>query len=206
MKNKKSLFALLLIAVIGLIGASFAYFTSTDSFQNIFRTKVYRMEVEEVFQSPDDWTPGTTTEKTVVATNKGDVDAAVRVSYSESWVDADNNTLPLKDSENNVAAIINFADNLNTAWTKSTENGVDYYYYKTKISKNQSTSSFINSVTFNPAIDVTTTSSCRNTDTGKICTTTTSGYAGGTYTLTINVETVQYDQYQTAWGTSVEIN
>ena len=200
MKNKKSLIALVLIAIIGLIGASFAYFTSTDTFQNVFRTKAYKMQVEEVFQSPDNWTPGTTTEKTVVATNKGDVDAAVRVSYTESWVDANDQTLPLKDSSNNVAAIINFANT--SDWIKEG----NYYYYKTKLAKNESSSSFIESVTFNPELSISATSQCSDTATGRLCTTTTSGYAGGTYTLTIKVETVQYDQYQSAWGTNVTIS
>ena len=200
MKNKKSLVALLFVALIGLIGTSFAYFTSTDTFGNIFKNKVYKMEVEEVFESPDNWIPGTTTNKTVVATNKGDVDAAVRVSYTESWVDANGQPLPLVDNDNNVAAIINFANQ--TDWTKEG----NYYYYKTKIAKNEATSSFIESVTFNPEVDITATSSCTDTATGKLCTTTTSGYAGGTYTLTITVETVQYDQYKNAWGTNLTIS
>ena len=38
------------------------------------------------------------------------------------------------------------------------------------------------------------------------CTTTASGYAGGTYTLTFKVETVQFDQYKTAFGTNVTIS
>ena len=152
-KNKKSLVALLLVAVLGVVGVTIAYFTSTDTFENVFRTKPYTMQVVETFESPEDWTPGTTTSKTVVATNKGDVDAAVRVSYTESWVDSTNNPLPLTDNATptpNRAAIINFASNYTTKWTKSTEGGKDYYYYKTKLAKNASTTSLIESVTFNP--------------------------------------------------------
>lgn len=207
-KNKKSLVALLLVAVLGVVGVTIAYFTSTDTFANVFGTKPYSMEVVETFESPNDWVPGTTTNKTVVATNKGDVEAAVRVSYTESWVDANGDSLALKDGSNNSAAIINFASDLSTKWTKSTEGGKDYYYYKTKLAKNASTTSLIESVTFNPNVTISTTDNCVTNATAhtKTCTTTTSGYAGGTYTLTITVETVQYDQYKTAWGTSVTIS
>ena len=211
-KSKKPLLAGFLLILVGLVGGTLAYFTSSDTFTNEFKTKPYKMEVTEVFESPDNWTPGTVTSKTVIATNKGDVPAAVRVSYTESWVDANNQTLPLKDGSNNVAAIIHFADDLNTKWTQSTEGGVKYYYYKTKIGKNVSTSSLINSVEFNPAVVITDNSADPNrcvtdeTTHTTTCTTTTSGYAGGTYKLEITVETVQYDQYAEAWNTSVVIS
>lgn len=218
-KNKKPiLFGLLMLLVGGIVGGTVAYFTSSDTFTNEFKTKPYRMEVTEVFESPTNWTPGTETNKTVIAKNTGDVDAAVRVKLVESWVDANNQTLPLKDGSNNVAAIINFADDFSTKWTKSG----DWYYYNTKLTKNQSTSSLIKSVTFNPAVAINTNDTCTytllddTTTTTKpndmstvksvTCTTTTAGYAGGTYHLDITVETVQYDQYQTAWNTTVTIN
>ena len=207
MKNKKVLFVLLLICILGIVGATFAYFSSTDTFQNIFGTKIYKMEVVEKFASPDDWTPGTTTPNTVVATNKGDVDAAVRVSFVEEWKDASNNPLPLTDGDDNHAAIINYSDSLNRKWISSVENGTRYYYYKYKIGSNKSTSTFIDSVTFNPALEIDTENNCvTNSETHQqICTTETSGYAGGTYTLTITVETIQYDQYRNAWNTNVNI-
>lgn len=205
-RNKKPLMALLAVAVLGIVGGTFAFFTSSDTFSNIFSTKPYSVEVVETFESPTNWTPGTTTAKTIVATNKGDVDTAVRISYTESWKDASNNVLPLVDGSNNRAAIINFASDLAAKWTKVTEGGKEYYYYKTKLAKNQSSSSLIESVTFNPEVTIDVTNSCTTSGNTKTCTTQTSGYAGGTYTLTITVETVQFDQYKDAWGTSVTIN
>jgi len=210
--SKKPLIAGILMVLIGIVGGTFAYFQSSDTFTNEFKTKPYKMQVTEVFESPENWTPGTVTNKTVIATNKGDVPAAVRVSYTESWKDSNNQTLPLKDSSDNAAAIIHFADDLNTKWTQSTEGGVKYYYYKTKIGKDVSTSSLIQSVEFNPDVAISDNSAdpsrCVTDDTTHTttCTTTTTGYAGGTYTLEIKVETVQYDQYQAAWGTNVTIS
>lgn len=207
-KNKKALFALLLVAVLGCVSGTMAYFTSTETFENIFKTKLYSVEVVETFESPEDWVPGVTTEKKVVATNKGDVDTAVRISYTESWLDAVGNQLDLTDDNGVSAAIINFAADLDSKWTKSTENGKDYYYYKTKLSKNASTSSFIESVTFNPNVSISALSECVSDSINhvKTCTTTSQGYAGGTYKLDITVETAQFDKYDTIWNTTVAIN
>ena len=225
-KSKKPiLFGLLMLLIGGVIGGTFAYFTSSDTFENEFKTKPYRMEVTETFSSPTDWTPGTTTNKTVIATNKGDVPAAVRVHYVEEWKDSGDNDLPLTQTVAGQpvrAAIINFASTLGTNWTTSTENGTTYYYYKTALAKDQATTSLIDSVQFNPNVPISTSDVCTYTLTDNTttttkpddmstvksttCTTSTSGYAGGTYKLTIYVETVQYDQYQAAWGTSVAIS
>ena len=203
MKQRRNMSIIMgvLLILVGIIGGTIAYFTSSDRFTNVFSTKPYVMEVREVFESPDAWVPGTTTSKTVVATNKGDVPAAVRVKLTESWVDANNNPLPLKDNNNVQAAIINFN---NTNWEKSG----DYYYYKTKLAKNASTTSLIQSVTFNPAVTIETEHNCTTNDTTHetVCKTSTVGYGGGKYTLIIDVETVQYDQYRTAWNTNVTIN
>ena len=205
-KNKKSLVALLLVAVLGIVGVTIAYFTSTDTFTNVFRTQPYRMEVTEVFESPSNWVPGTTTSKVVYANNTGNVGAAVRVSYTESWKDALNQNLPLKDDQNRNAAILNFPSNFSENWVKSTESGVDYYYYKTEVAAGASTTNFLESVTFNPNVTISTDHDCTTVGSTTTCTTATGGYAGGTYTLTITVETVQYDQYGTAWSTSVNIS
>ena len=202
-KNNKPLIAIIVALVVGLVGGTIAYFTSEATFSNQFKTKPYSTEITETFVSPDNWTPGTTTEKTVIAKNTGDVDVAVRVSYEEEWKDSSNNPLAL--TTNGVtAAVINYADDLDNNWTKDG----NYYYYKTKLTKNQSTTSFIQSVTFNENVTLVAEESCQsNADNNVLtCTTQTGGYAGGTYTLTIKVETVQFDAYQEAWNTSVSIS
>ena len=188
-----------LLAIIAFMGGTFAYFTTTYDVPNEFKTKPYSTSVEETFVSPENWTPGTTTNKTIIATNEGDVDVAVRVSYTESWVSANNTTLPLTQNNNRVA-IINFADDLASKWT--TEG--NYYYYYKKLTKNQSTSSFIKSVTFNSA--VVNSANCTTNGNVRTCTSSGAGYDGATYTLTIKIETVQFDAYQTIWGTEVVIN
>ena len=158
MKEKKTILILILVLTIGIVGLTIAYFSNSSTVNNIFTTQPYGTTVEETFTSPSNWLPGTTTDKTVVATNTGNVDEAVRISLSESWTTANHNTLNgwitssgtksshLPENEPSTderVAIINF-DN-DEDWEYS--NG--YYYYKYKLSPNESTSSLIKSVTFN---------------------------------------------------------
>ena len=204
-KNRKPLVALLLIAVIGVVGAAIAYFTSSDTFTNQFQTEGYQMQVVESFESPQNWVPGTTTNKTIVATNTGDVDAAVRIHYTESWVDSNDNPIALEDATSHERYIsINWND-LATNWISSTESGTTYYYYKTKLAPNASTPTILNSVTFRDDVELPHTANCVDDATNHTRTCTTS-YAAGTYTLTFYVDTVQYDSYQEAWNTSVSIS
>ena len=197
-KNKKVILALVLL--LGM-AATFAYYTTTDSFENIFKTSKYGTKVEEVFESPDDWTPGDETSKTVIATNTGDVCENVRVSYTESWKNENNNDLPLVDPIlNERIAIINFD---NTADWK--QNG-NYYYYNKNLLKNESTTSFMKSVTYNPnyaTSGMNCTSTTEGNKTTKECSTGNDSYAGGTYKLTITVETIQCDAMESEWGVSL---
>ena len=124
-KNKRKLLIVTGISALTILGGTLAYFTTSDTIQNIFKTALYQHQIVEKFESPSDWTPGTTTEKTIKVTNTGSISMAVRASYTEQWVTSNGNEIPLKDSENNVAAIINF----NEGWTKSSDG---HYYYGSK--------------------------------------------------------------------------
>ena len=195
-KNKKPLLALILLLFIGTVGVTFAYFQDLIEFPNLFKSKPFSTSSHENFISPTDWKPGDTTPKEVTATNTGDVDVAVRVSYTESWKDSNNRTLPLV--QNGVrASIINF-DNI-TDWYRQG----DYYYYNKKLSKGETTSSFIKSVTFNENIigDVT----CTTDGNLQNCVASNNSYEGGTYTLNIIVETVQFDAYKNVWNTDINL-
>lgn len=75
MKNRKT--------IIGLVGLTIAYFANSQTINNLFSTKEYGITYTEKFVSPDNWLPGDTTPKTITATNSGEVDQAVRISYTE---------------------------------------------------------------------------------------------------------------------------
>ena len=86
MKNKKTIIILILILFVGIVGLTLAYFANNTDVENIFTTKPYSTTVEEVFESPSNWLPGDVTSKTVIATNTGGVDEAVRIRLNESWI------------------------------------------------------------------------------------------------------------------------
>lgn len=192
-KNKKTLIALAVLVFIGIIGGTFAFFTSTQTFDNLFKAKTFSTKFEEKFESPDNWVPGVTTDKEIFATNTGEVEVAVRVSYTERWVSANGNTLS-GTQDSNRAAILNFANT--NDWVKVG----DYYVYNKKLLPNQKTTSFLESVTFNE--EITADVSCTTEDSVKTCTSTGNGYDGASYTLTLTIETVQFDAVEKQWNLS----
>ena len=156
MNNKKTIIILILVLTIGIVGLTIAYFSNSTSVDNLFSTNPYGTTIEESFISPDNWLPGTTTDKTITVTNTGSVDEVVRISYTEEWKAKDGTILSglidsngylTNDTENSErAAIINFSDN--NDWNYS--NG--YYYYNYRLAPNEKTSSLIDSVTFNSKV------------------------------------------------------
>lgn len=216
MKNKKNIVIISIIGVVGLALVTFAYFSSTSVLDNLFSTADYGTTINEEFVSPANWVPGAVEQKRVYVTNTGEVPVAVRISYTESWTSANGDNLDLtftKQGQSIPAAILAFGDNFLQNWVKSTENGVDYYYYNTILDAGESTTDFLKSVTFNE--NVTSEANCENTNiydqnTGDLtgveqtCTSG-DGYDGGTYNLTLTIQTVQSSVYKTVWNTNYDI-
>lgn len=201
-KNRKPLIALLIIALVGIIGGTFAYFTDTSTFENVFKLKKYETTTTESFTSPEDWKPSDVTPKTITVENTGEVNVAVRVSIEQSWSKKDNGeALPnlkfktdtkLADPEGTEdIAVINYAND--DKWQKEG----DYWYYKTILAPG-ATTSFIESVTFNK--DFKMGKECKYTNgVEDSCTEYNLDYNEATYKLTVKVETVQADAYKTVW-------
>lgn len=191
MKNKKALFALALVALIGVVGGSFAYFTSNAVFKGDFTSGTYSTTVTEEFTSPDNWTPGTRTTKKVNVTNKGSITISARAKYTESWTAADGTSLPLS---RNGARVAQFTVNSN--WIKATDG---WYYYNDTLATDETSTDFISSVTFNPNFELLegTDIKCETTKTSTgqevNCQSLDSGFAGATYTLVVTIETIQSD-------------
>ena len=56
-KNKKPLIFILLLVFVGIVVAgTFAYYTSSDTFNNEFDAGKYKIETQEAFVSPENWT------------------------------------------------------------------------------------------------------------------------------------------------------
>ena len=196
-KNKKKLLVVGALGMLTVLGGTLAYFTTTTNIVNKFKTGLYQNKIVEEFISPTNWTPGTITEKNVKVTNTGEIPMAARASITEKWVSANGKELSLKDSNNNVASIIEFGDE----WTKDSDG---FYYYGTKENKTvldagEESTSFIKSVKFNENIKATLNENV-SAD-GKTVTYTSSGdgYDNATYTLTVRIDTVEYDAARNLW-------
>ena len=217
MKKKNIIVALLLVAIVGVVGLTIAYFSNQASVENEFTASEFGTTVTQTFVSPDNWLPGTTTNASIIATNNKNMEVAVKVTLSEEWKAANNSTLsgwvtssgnPSAHTNNEVtdqkAAIINFA---------SLDDWIYYdgaYYYKYKLEQSDSTPSLINSVTFNSIVNA--SSNCETT-TGEnnqiitTCSSTNAGYDGATYKLTATIETVQASEYLAHWNvTAANVN
>ena len=233
MKNKKPIIALGALAVVGLIAGTIAYFTSEATFDNIFKTAVYKTKSEEVFNSPDNWTPGDVTPKTITTKNEGTIPVAVRISTSESWKDENDNEISAAtlatvrrntalelgiDGDTYDAAIASNPSaypeantvTINLANTSDWVFKNGYYYYNKSLIPNATTTTFMESVTLNAALKV--DKSCTEPvvdqqDPSKktiTCSTSIAGLGKATYTLTLTVETVQFDQYDKVWFDGVD--
>ena len=196
-KNNKKIYVVTCLSLATVLGGTLAYFNTNSSIVNTFKTALYQNEIVETFESPITWTPGTTTEKNVKVTNTGNTNMAVRATFTEKWVNANGEELSLTDEDNNIAAIIDF----NTTWQKAADG---YYYYGskdnlTKLMPDDTSSSFINSVTFNENIKAKLKENISSD--GKTITYQSdgNGYDNAQYTLTLKLETVQYDQAENIW-------
>ena len=195
-KNSKIILVIVILLVLGGAGLTYAYFQTSKSFENVFKTGEYGTTVTEVFEAPDDWMPGDETSKTITAKNTGQVCEKVRVSYTEKWTNASGGELPLEKNGMRLS-IINF-DN-QTEWIKD---GNYYYYYK-DLQAGETTSSFIKSVTFNPEYEGSL--ECDTEGQVQRCQPAADSYEGGQYKLTLTVDTVQCDKYKEAWNLDHDI-
>ena len=191
---KKRIILIVVIAIL-FIGFTIAYFSNKVNVENVFDSHKYSTMTVDNFISPSNWKPGDTVDKTFYVTNNGLDNIVVRLKYSEEWIDSDNNILSNTQNNENVA-IINFA---NDDWVLY--NG--YYYYKYVLKRNSTTSTFINSVTFNQDIEYFI--NCDNNDNKKVCKYSIGDYDNATYKLTFNIETVQFEMYKDIWNTDIEL-
>ena len=175
MKDKRALIGIAAIALVALVGSTFAYFRMTWEKENSFGVATYTSSFTESFTSPTDWTPCTETSKVLSVSNTSNVAIAARVKVQEQrWDKLDDNreniigTLPLAAGSQDMA-ILGLANT--SDWVLNNSDG--YYYYQSDIATGASSSNFIESVTFNCAA---------NTD-----------YSSARYHLILQVETIQAD-------------
>ena len=198
MKNKRILIMSLLIIAIGIIGFTVAYFYHSIVTDSQFKVAKFGVTIDETFQSPNDWEPGDVTEKIVYASNSGNADIAVRIYLDEQWISADGSILANTQDGKSIAVV-------NLVHTKDWIKIGNYYYYKYRLKRNERTSDFMKSVTFNDEVDFSANCEFLNTYYAGNCSYTTGDYYGATYTLNITIETIQFDNYKDIWGSNINL-
>ena len=194
MKNKKALIAIVAVLFV-VVGATVAYFTNVTTFTNNFTTATYKTKTTETFESPTNWKPGETITKEIVTKNEGSIPATVRAKFTGVWTNTDGTALTAEELEDipNDAVIVNVNT---TDWVKDG----DYYYYKYIVNPDDTTSTFLNSVTLNSTVGTNTT--CTTTGNKEVCESTNSSIQGKKYTLTVIKETIQADAFDSVWNPS----
>ena len=182
MKMNKKAAALGGLAAVAVVGGTWAYFNQTAAITNPFSTGSYGGSIVESFNPSDgdNWQPGATVDKEVVAENTGNSPLLVRVKMAEIW-SRENNTLSEIKSEkqpdftevkqaddkdglvegDQTVVRKNLADN--DAWTQADDG---YWYYKGQLAPGATTESLLESVTLDKETDM-----GLYTETYKYCTT-----------------------------------
>ncbi len=199
MKNKRSLIAIIIILIVG-VGATFAYFITSSTYDNDFDVGDYNVETKELFVSPDEWSPGDTVNKSFKVKNKGTMPVAVRVAYNTEWIGSDGGVITVP----NDAVTINFSNNYK--WIRQYSYASDYYYYYIyALAPGDEVEPFIESVTLNSNLNDT---SCTygDADDEKICRTvyTANNMDGAKFKLTLRIETIPFSRIS-GWHTEQDL-
>ena len=160
MKKSKKVKAVVGLLALAMVVGTLAYFSKTMSIDNPFSTKKYGGETVEKFTPENNWEPGGQVTKEVQAKNTGDYDLWVRVKFDEKW-ERDGNVIEgTKLSSTDATKFFPTSANASAEGGSSVykhlvgvekgewEKGDDgYFYYKTTLKKDQSTSLLLDYVT-----------------------------------------------------------
>ena len=107
-KGKHAVLGLAALASVAAIGATWASWTQELKAGNEFMTGDYHTSLDETFESPDNWQPGTTTQKAVWVANDGTVDAMAKVVISQSWVRTEDVMATVLASDGNATEAVSY--------------------------------------------------------------------------------------------------
>ena len=185
----KPLLTTSLLIIVGLIGISLAFFIDEFKLPISFAKQQYNDVTNIKFESPNNWTPGTTTKQEIKYKNKEEVPLAIRISIEEKWISKNGNELGLTLSDGTKATILKINN-------KDWELIDGFYYYKKKLNKGETTSNFIESITFNNNVNYEFKCNLLN---NKKCSKSGDDYNDAKYKLDIYIETIKYDYYEEIW-------
>ena len=85
-RNSKKLVSLIAVLCVFLAGGTIAYFSDRESAKNTFAMGKFDTVLNEEFDPPSDWKPGTEIDKKVKVDNTGTVDMVVTARFDESCI------------------------------------------------------------------------------------------------------------------------
>lgn len=159
--NKKKLSALLLAGILtaGVVGGTFAWFTSKDTVTNQFATTGTDepgnpdagIKIEEEFQKPENVLPGTETNKDVRVKSTAKYDQFIRVKFEKKFIktNGDGTKTDVTDKLDTSLIELNFTNYLKDTKAEGTwfEGEDGYYYYIGKVAGGSYTNMLLDSVT-----------------------------------------------------------
>lgn len=159
--NKKKLSALLLAGTLtaGVVGGTFAWFTSQDTVTNQFATAGTDepdnpdagIKIEEEFEKPENVLPGTETNKDVRVKSTAKYDQFIRVKFEKKFIktNEDGTKTDVTDKLDTSLIELNFTDYLKDTKAEGTwfEGEDGYYYYIGKVAGGSYTNMLLDSVT-----------------------------------------------------------
>lgn len=159
--NKKKLSALLLAGTLtaGVVGGTFAWFTSKDTVTNQFATTGTDepgnpdagIKIEEKFQKPENVLPGTETNKDVRVKSTAKYDQFIRVKFEKKFIktNGDGTKTDVTDKLDTSLIELNFTNYLKDTKAEGTwfEGEDGYYYYIGKVAGGSYTNMLLDSVT-----------------------------------------------------------
>lgn len=172
MKMNKKAAALGGLAALVAVGGTWAYFNQIAAITNPFSTGSYGGSIVESFNPSDgdNWQPGATVDKEVVAENTGNSPLLVRVKMAETWsrngmpgimpniTSADGDAflnvsqVDPKDGETaGDATVVHKNLAVNDAWIQADDG---YWYYKGQLAPGATTDSLLESVTLDKKTDM----------------------------------------------------
>lgn len=170
MKMNKKAAALGGLAALVAVGGTWAYFNQTSAITNPFSTGSYGGSIVESFNPSDgdNWQPGATVDKEVVAENTGNSPLLVRVKMAETWSRGDAELIAIESKEqpkfteekqvqpkdglvegDQTVVKKNLAGN--GKWTLQSDG---YWYYSGQLAAGAKTESLLESVTLNKDVDM----------------------------------------------------
>jgi len=187
-----------LVGILTLIGTTFAFYADRASYNNSLQLAADTATFVDTFDAPEDWTPCTETPKTATATNTNEEERWVRMKIDEYWRTADSQTsaddhttsdLPLSWTDNSGTHRYTIINTQNTeAWARGDDG---WFYYRTALAKDETTLSYLESVTFNCEVNL--AGEVRYSVDGKTAESIPSDYANAQYHVYVTFEMTNHE-------------